>query len=113
ATTLQLLPRTVILVMVLGTLVTVLSAILPALRGGRVSPLAAMRESTVEQVVSSRRRILIGVIFAALGGLGIAGTLAGASFLLLGIGVMLVWVGVLILGPVLALIAARVIGTPV
>jgi putative ABC transport system permease protein len=113
STTLQLLPRTVILVMVLGTLVTVLSAILPALRGGRVSPLAAMRESTVEQVVSSRRRILIGVIFAALGGIGIAATLAGASFLLLGIGVMLVWVGVLILGPVLALIAARLIGTPV
>ena len=113
STTLQLLPRTVILVMVLGTLVTVLSAILPALRGGHVSPLAAIRESTVEQVVSSRKRILIGVIFAALGGLGIAGTLAGASFLLLGIGVMLVWVGVLILGPVLALIAARVIGTPV
>ncbi len=113
STTLQLLPRTIILVMVLGTLVTVLSAILPALRGGRVSPLAAMRESAVEQVGSSRKRILIGVIIAAVGGLAIAATLAGSSFLFLGLGVMLVWVGVLILGPVLALVAARVIGTPV
>ncbi|MEY2581203.1 MAG: putative transport system permease protein [Ilumatobacteraceae bacterium] len=113
STTLQLLPRTVVLVIVLGTLVTVLSAILPALRGGRVSPLAAMRESAVEQVGSSRKRILIGVIFAALGGLGIGATLAGSSFALLGFGILLVWVGVLILGPVLALVAARVIGTPV
>jgi putative ABC transport system permease protein len=113
STTLQLLPRTIVLVIVLGTLVTVLSAILPALRGGRVSPLAAMRESAVEQVGSSRKRILIGVIFAALGGLGIGATLAGSSFALLGFGILLVWVGVLILGPVLALVAARVIGTPV
>ena len=113
STTLQLLPRTIVLVIVLGTLVTVLSAILPARRGGRVSPLAAMRESAVEQVGSSRTRLVIGVIFAAVGGLGIAATLAGASFLLLGLGVMLVWTGVLILGPVLALVAARVIGSPV
>ena len=113
STTLQLLPRTIVLVIVLGTLVTVLSAILPALRGGRVSPLAAMRESAVEQVGSSRKRILIGVIFAAAGAVGIAATLAGASFLLLGLGVMLVWTAVLILGPVLALVAARVIGSPV
>ena len=48
STTLQLLPRTIVLTIVLGTLVTVLSALLPALRTGRVSPLAAMRDSAIE-----------------------------------------------------------------
>ena len=113
STTLQLLPRTVVLTIVLGTMVTVLSAVLPALRTGRVSPLAAMRESAVEHVGSSRKRILSGLIVAAVGAAGIIASLAGSNFLLLGVGVMLVWVGVLILGPVLALVAAKVIGAPV
>ena len=113
STTLQLLPRTVVLTIVLGTMVTVLSAVLPALRTGRVSPLAAMRESAVEHVGSSRKRILSGLIVAGLGAVAIVASLAGSNFLLLGMGVMLVWVGVLILGPVLALVAARVIGAPV
>ncbi len=113
STTLQLLPPTIVLTMVVGTVVTVLSAIMPALRGGRVSPLAAMRDSAVEHVGGSRKRVLIGLSFAAVGGVGIGATLAGASSVLLGVGVMLVWTGVLILGPVLSLIAARVIGRPV
>jgi putative ABC transport system permease protein len=113
STSLQLLPRTVVLTLVLGTLVTVLSAVLPALRTGRVSPLAAMRESAVENVGSSRKRILGGLIVAAVGAVGIIASLSGASFALLGIGVLLVWVGLLILGPVLALVAAKVIGAPV
>ena len=113
STSLQLLPRTIVLTIVLGTLVTVLSAILPALRTGRVSPLAAMRESAVENVGSSRKRILGGLIVAAVGAVGIVATIAGAPFFLLGLGVLLLWTAVLILGPVLALVAAKVIGTPV
>jgi putative ABC transport system permease protein len=113
STTLQLLPRTIVLTMVLGTAVTVLSAVLPALRSGRVSPLAAMRESAVEHAGGTRKRVLSGLIVAALGVAGIVANLNGGSFLLLGVGVLLVWVGVLILGPVLALVAAKVIGTPV
>jgi len=113
STTLQLLPRTIVLTLVVGTIVTVLSAIMPALRTGRVSPLAAMRESEVESVGSSRKRILSGLIVAGVGGVGIIATLAGASTILLGLGVSLVWTGVLILGPVLSLVAAKVIGTPI
>ncbi|MEO8265191.1 MAG: FtsX-like permease family protein [Ilumatobacteraceae bacterium] len=113
STALQLLPRTVVLTIVLGTFVTVLSAVMPALRGGRVSPLAAMRDAEVEHPGSTRKRVLIGVIFAAVGGVGIVATLAGASIALLGIGVSLLWTGVLINGPLLAVVAAKVIGTPV
>ena len=113
STTLQLLPRTIVLTIVLGTLVTVLSALLPALRTGRVPPLAAMRDSAIEHTSGTRKRIVIGLVVAAVGGVGIVATVAGASGILLGVGVMLVWMGVLILGPVLAVVAAKVIGTPV
>jgi putative ABC transport system permease protein len=113
STTLQLLPPTIVTTLLIGTLVTVLSAVMPALRGGRVSPLAAMRESAIEHPGSSRKRVLGGLIVAAIGGVGIGATLAGASTILLGLGVLLVWIGVLILGPVLAVIAAKVIGKPV
>ena len=113
STSLQLLPRTIVLVLIVGTLVTVLSALLPARRGGRVSPLAAMRESATERVGSSKKRILAGLIVAAVGVVGVVASLAGASAVLLGLGMLLIWVGVLILGPVLALVAAKIIGTPV
>ncbi|MEP7202239.1 MAG: FtsX-like permease family protein [Ilumatobacteraceae bacterium] len=113
STTLQLLPRTILLTLVLGTLVTVLSAVLPALRTGRVSPLAAMRDSAVENVGSSRKRILAGLIIGVIGAVGIVASLSGAGFALLGLGVLLLWVGVLVLGPVLALVAAKAIGAPV
>ena len=113
STSLQLLPRTIVLVLVVGTIVTLLSGILPALRSGRVSPLAAMRDSAVEHVGSSRTRIIIGIVFAAVGGVGVAITLAGASIIFLGFGVLLISVGVQILGPVLALFAAKVIGKPI
>jgi len=113
STSLQLLPRTVVLVLIVGTLVTVLSALLPARRGGRVSPLAAMLESATEPVGSSRKRLLAGLIIAAVGVLGVVATVAGASAVFLGVGMFLIWVGVLTLGPVLALVAAKVIGTPV
>jgi ABC-type transport system, involved in lipoprotein release, permease component len=72
-----------------------------------------MRESAMEHVGGTRKRVLSGLVVAALGVAGILANLAGASFFLLGVGVLLVWVGVLILGPVLALAAAKVIGTPV
>ena len=114
ATALQLLPRTILLTLIVGTVVTVLSAIMPALRSGRVSPLAAMRDAAIEQRTGQRKRIIVGMAFAALGAVGIVAKLAsGGPFALLGVGVLLVWVGVIVLGPVLAVVAARVIGSPV
>ena len=113
STTLQLVPRTIVVTLVIGTIVTLLSGILPALRSGRVSPLAAMRDSAVEHTSGSRRRVIIGLIVAAIGGVGVAITLAGSSIIFLGVGVLLISVGVLVLGPVLALVAARAIGRPI
>ena len=113
STSLQLLPRTVVLTIVVGTFVTVLSAI--AAGPSRRSSFAAGGDARVggrerrQQSQANPRR---------------ADRRRGRrcrhrrqprrrQLVLLGVGVLLVWVGVLILGPVLALVAAKVIGTPV
>ena len=51
----------------IGTIITTLSAILPALRSGRVPPLAAMRETALDVVTRLTRRVIIGLIFLILG----------------------------------------------
>src|SRR3954451_12454333 len=43
-TTLQLLPRTVVVAMLVGVLVTVAAAVVPAFRAARIPPVAAMRD---------------------------------------------------------------------
>lgn len=98
--------------LVAGTFVTVLSALLPARRAGRVPPLAAMRASAVESNGRFTRRTVIGSSIAVLGALVIAAVMAGAAGSLLGVGVLLVFAGVIVLGPVIAVPVSRAIGAP-
>jgi putative ABC transport system permease protein len=96
----------------IGTVVTVVSAFLPALRAGRVPPLAAMRATAIEVVALSRRRTVIG-LSAISGGIAVtAAVVAGASNSWLGLGILLVFGGTIILGPVLARPVARTLGRP-
>lgn len=98
---------------VVGTIVTVLSAILPALRAGRVPPLAALRDTALENVGSVKRRVTIGMVAILLGAGAITATAAGATNVLLGIGVLLVFAGVLIIGPGIAKPVALGLGRPI
>ena len=61
---LRILPRTVLVVVIVGLLVTVVSAILPAIRASRVSPLEAVRDGG-QRERSMRFRILAGAGGAA------------------------------------------------
>ena len=96
----------------IGTVVTVVSAFLPALRAGRVPPLAAMRATAIEVVILSRRRTAIGLSAIAAGIAVTAAVVAGASNSWLGLGILLVFGGTIILGPVLARPVARTLGRP-
>jgi putative ABC transport system permease protein len=113
ATGLVLRPPTVIVGLVIGTLVTVLSALIPAVRASRVPPLAALRDVAVERTSLSRGRAITGVI---LGGGGVlmvlSGTLGGAAGGIVALGSLLVLVGTVVLGPVVARPATRVLGLP-
>ena len=97
---------------VVGLIVTVASAWLPARRAGRVPPLAAMRETAIEIVALSRRRSLFGLILIALGAATIVAVTSGASNKWLGLGILFVFSGTITLGPVIARPVALLLGKP-
>ncbi|MDG9705314.1 ABC transporter permease [Streptomyces sp. DH37] len=104
---------------VLGVVVTVLAAYLPARRAGRVSPMAALRDDGLPAAGSRVGRVRSGV--------GLVLTLAGAGALVvaagsddaaggsafLGLGVLLTLVGFVLIGPLLASFVVRVLGAVV
>ncbi|MGA4849356.1 ABC transporter permease [Streptomyces sp. G5(2025)] len=100
--------------MVLGVVVTVLAAYLPARRAGQVSPMAALRDAgTPADGRASVLRAVIGLVLTGAGGLGLyaAGQAdqAKEGSLLLGGGIVLTLVGFVVIGPVLASGVVRVI----
>ncbi len=102
--------RTIVVSLIVGTLVTVLAGIVPALRATRVAPIAAVREGatppagrfakfaplfTVLMVAAALALVLVGMFSNALG--------TGLALGLIGLGVVLLFVGV-------ALVSARLVG---
>ncbi|MEU6576225.1 FtsX-like permease family protein [Streptomyces sp. NPDC046805] len=100
--------------MLLGIVVTILAAYLPARRAGKVSPMAALRDAgTPADAKAGLVRAVIGVILTAAGGLALyaAATAHKASdgSLVLGVGVVLTLIGFVVVGPLLASGVVRVI----
>jgi putative ABC transport system permease protein len=113
---LQILPRTIIASLVVGTVVTFVSAIAPARRAARVPPIAALRDQAIS-VSSGRRRYVWGGIATALGAIalvyGLFGGLDGENAaIMVGVAAALVFIGVSMLSPLLARPAAIVLTWP-
>jgi putative ABC transport system permease protein len=110
-----LLPRTVAVSLLAGVLVSAASAVLPARKAAKVPPVAALRDLARDTSGHSRRRVVIGAVVTAAG-------MASLSFGLLarpndgippvGVGAAIIFVGVAVLGPVIAGPAGRLIGWP-
>jgi putative ABC transport system permease protein len=111
-TALVIKPATFVTAMIVGVIVTVLSAVLPARRAARIPPMAAIREVAVEQRHLGRRTA-IGVSVLVLGAIVLAvGLFAGAGASAVGLGVVAMFLGVSVLGPVIARPTGRVLGAP-
>lgn len=109
----QFLPRTVIVSLLVGTVVTVVSSLAPARKASRVSPVAALRENVVEPGGSMRRRTMAGLAVSGAGAAAlIAGLFAGKGISLVGLGAALTFVGVAMLSPLVARPLASAIGAP-
>ncbi|HWC10434.1 MAG TPA: FtsX-like permease family protein [Acidimicrobiales bacterium] len=110
------LPRTVVICLVVGIGVTLLAALSPARRAGRIPPVAAMREMAGgSSGYGSKLRIGVGAGILALGVASLLGGLfggGGSALPMVGLGVLLVFFGVSVLGRTIALPLSRVIGAP-
>ena len=104
--------NTVTSTIIIGLIVTVLSAILPARRAGKVPPLAAMRATALEIAPPGRKRLITGLASIALGLAIIGAVVAGASNNNLGIGILFVFIGTIVLGPIIARPVAMFLGRP-
>src|SRR5580692_11065656 len=62
-----LLPRTVIISVLVGTIVTVIAATLPARRATRIAPVAALAEALPETQPLPRRRMMAGLVIFVIG----------------------------------------------
>jgi putative ABC transport system permease protein len=100
--------------LVLGILVTVLAAYLPARRASRVSPMAALRDAgTPSDGKSGRVRAVLGVLLTGGGAAGLfaatKASKAAEGSLYLGGGVVLTLIGFIVVGPLLAGLLVRVL----
>ncbi|HZG03945.1 MAG TPA: FtsX-like permease family protein [Streptomyces sp.] len=104
---------------VLGVLVTVLAAYLPARRAGKVSPMAALRDDGLPAAGSRVGRVRAGVgLVLTLAGAGALAVAAGSDeasggSLFLALGVLLTLVGFVLIGPLLAGVLVRALGAVV
>ncbi|MER5279966.1 FtsX-like permease family protein [Streptomyces sp. NPDC002809] len=103
----MLLPLTV------GVVVCVGSALVPALHAGRTAPLAALRETAVDDSAASRARAGTGLaLLLAAVGVILTGVLAAPSVWLSAVGAVLALAAFVVLGPVASTCAVRTLGTP-
>jgi putative ABC transport system permease protein len=104
--------RTAIVALVVGTGVTIASAVFPSRRASRVPPLAAIRDVATDQSGQSRNRLITGALITALGIVGFVAGLAGSGIQWVGIGALATFIGVFTLGPLIARPVTRAIGAP-
>ncbi|STC98680.1 ABC transporter permease [Corynebacterium renale] len=112
----------VVVPLVLGTIVTVVSAWLPARRAGEVQPVEAMRSQENSTATSLKGRTIVGVLVLAIGiAAATAGVLmedspTGTRATLIGVGAVAVIIGFFLAGPAFSLpivpTVGRVIGAP-
>jgi putative ABC transport system permease protein len=104
--------RTVVAALVIGVGVTVVSAVSPARRAVRISPMAAISDQAVESERSSGRRSIVGSVLLVAGAVLLAIGLTVPAIQLVGIGAVAVFLGVGMLSPLVARPMSGVIGRP-
>jgi putative ABC transport system permease protein len=103
----------VIWAFVTGMVVTTVASLAPALRASRIPPIAAMRDVAIDRSSTSVLRILSGGFVTAAGIALLLGGLFAQQILFVGIGAGVIFLGVAVLGPVIASPVASAIGAPI
>ncbi len=106
---------TIAVSMVVGVLTTVASGLLPAIRASRIPPLAALRDSASEAGALTIGRAVAAVVLVVAGVatvlFAVTGTGSGV-LAMAGGGALITIVGLVVLGPMVAVPATRILGWP-
>lgn len=108
--------HTVVTSLVVGVGVSVVSAVGPVIRGSRVAPIAALRGVASDKSAASLGRTVVGILMTSAGGLAFTAGVIGAGdspLMLLALGTVTVFLGVFVLGPVIARPVVGVLAVPV
>jgi putative ABC transport system permease protein len=108
-------PRTVALCMAVGTVITVLAALVPARRAGQIAPIAALRTVELNGDPHPLRRTSAGTAVAVAGLALIVGGLVSHianRVALVGAGAAAIFIGLAILGPLVSRPLSRILGAP-
>ena len=111
--------RTIVVSLLVGTLVTLVAGLSPALRATRVPPIAAVREGAkLPRSALARFAPYIAAVTVVIAVLALSyalladGVATGTRFILLGVGVLALFVGVALLSSRLVVPLARIVGMP-
>lgn len=113
---LVVLPRTIVMAAIVGVVVTVAAALIPAFRAARTPPVVGINEARPFHAAPLRRRAILGGGLAAVGvgviAYGVWGGDLGLanSILTAGTGAFILFLGAAFAGPALARLLARVLG---
>ncbi|WP_240942622.1 ABC transporter permease [Planosporangium thailandense] len=105
-------PRTLLVAVAAGTLVTLLAAFGPARRAARIAPVEAMRLSDPAPATARRGRLITGWVLLGLGVIQLAAAAAFRDIAGVAIGAVLFLAALVVLGPVLAPRLAQAVGRP-
>jgi putative ABC transport system permease protein len=108
-------PVAVFVSLLVGTIITLVSALFPARRAATVPPIAAMRDVAVDRTGASKLRVAFGLILLALGAFMLWFGLNGNSdsgLQIIGGGAFFVFIALAVIGPVIATPFASVLGWP-
>jgi putative ABC transport system permease protein len=107
-------PRTAIVGLAVGTLVTVVSAIGPARNAVRIPPVAALTDRATDGTGASpsRRRLISGTALAILGAALLGLGLSKPVVAIVGVGAVCIFVGVAMLAPAIARPLSGLLGRP-
>jgi putative ABC transport system permease protein len=104
--------NSMLIALITGVSVTVLSAVLPARRGSRVKPIAALRDLSVDRSSASKSRGISGSVLLGAGLLALFAGLGGSGIALVGTGAFLTLVAVAVLAPIIARPVTGALGRP-
>lgn len=96
-------PNVVVQGLIVGTLITFFSVMIPARRAARTEPIEALRQAAVESSALTRRRMIAAGVLV---GLGAAGMLFGTAPVM-GFGALALFIGVIVAGPIIAVLGSK------